>query len=66
MSNLPLFGLQAKDKPLVGKSGFVRDRAGRHNCTVIDQSTDGRLVKVRFFGCWRKARWIKAEEFFTQ
>lgn len=56
-----LFGLQAPSKPLEGKFARVPMLIGRAWTEIVDQSVDGKMIKVRY-AKHRHPRWVKVSE----
>lgn len=64
MSNLPAFGLQAKEKPLLGATCSVPKISGhgRWWVSVVDQSPCGKFVRVSGHSAFGKARWFAVSD----
>lgn len=59
-----LFGLVAREKPLVGKVCAVPrlNGNGRWWTKIIDQSPCGNFIRLKMGGCQGRSRWIAAKD----
>jgi len=59
-----MFGLQAQEKPLVGKVCAVPRISGRGRwwTSIIDQSSDGRFILVKLGGVQGRSRWLAVKD----
>lgn len=59
-----MFGLQAYEKPLVGKVCIVPRLTGRGRLwtSIVDQSPCGKFIRLKLGGGKGKSRWIAARD----